>query len=290
MAKPAGRPLATVTLSVPERPTFPAPSYASAWNVCSPLAAVVESQLKLTAPLLNCAIGAPSRSSSMRAIPDPSEATIESGTPSLASNGAISRTSGGVTSFATTTARCEEMARPSRRIAWTCTLCRPFFARAVFQTATQLRALHDFVLMSSMRISTRETPSPFTEPTIWTVPVAGDGTVAVMDTPGCANVRDAVSRHPAKDRQKIERVWHKVVPSPYAEAHVCDHEQPFLRQPGYQVSLPPDPWLCVPASRRVCPSRKGSPLRGVEGQGRCQTTSGAPFEVDSSLKIRYLTR
>jgi hypothetical protein len=26
------------------------------------------------------------------------------------------------------------------------------------------------------------------------------------------------------------------------------------------VRLAPDPWLCVPASRRVCPYREGSPL------------------------------
>jgi hypothetical protein len=107
----------TVTLSVSERPRFPAPSYATASNLCSPAVAVRESQSNFTAPLLNRASGVPSRSRSIRAIPDSSKASTAIGTAPCASMGAISSTLGGVRSFATTITRREEIVRPSRRVA-----------------------------------------------------------------------------------------------------------------------------------------------------------------------------
>src|SRR5262249_38081763 len=40
------------------------------------------------------------------------------------------------------------------------------------------------------------------------------------------------------------------------EVSLAEDPLPFLRQPGRQASLP-DPWLCVPTSRWVCPFGKG---------------------------------
>jgi hypothetical protein len=114
----AGRSSRTVTLSISERPRLPAPSYATASSRCSPTVAVRGSHSNFTAALLKRASGAPSRSKSIRAIPDWSKASTTMGTAPCASVGAISSTVGGVTSFATRMTRLEEIVRPSRSVAW----------------------------------------------------------------------------------------------------------------------------------------------------------------------------
>jgi hypothetical protein len=196
--------------------------------VWAPLAAVVEFQSNITAPLLNRATGVPSRSSSIRAIPDSSDASIAIGTASIASLGALSRTLGGVMSFVTTIVRREETVRPSRRIARACTLCGPFGVPFVFHVVVHRRAAHDFALTSSIAISTRTTSSPRAEPTMRTAPAAGEGAVTVTAMRDCADANDASRTEPIKHAEMNKAVLHKAVTS-NAEAHVSAYEQPFLR-------------------------------------------------------------
>jgi hypothetical protein len=125
-------------------------------------------------------------------MPDSSEASIVIGTTLTALAGAISRTLGGVMSFATITVRRDEMARPSLSIAWAWTLCRPFRVPTVFQTTVQRRALHVFVFAPLIEITTRAMLSPRAEPTISTMPAAGDGTATLTDTLDRANANVAL--------------------------------------------------------------------------------------------------
>lgn len=178
-----------------------------------PFATVDESQSNFTVALLNRATGCPSMRSSIRAMPDASEALIAIGTAPSASIGAMSSTFGGVMSFATTTARREEMTRPSRRMASACTLCRPFDVWAVFQMVAQRRVSHDFAFTPSMEISTRTMLSPFARPTTLTFPVAGDERVMVTEMPDCADAADTLRSEPIRDAEIAQCVMRKAVTS-----------------------------------------------------------------------------
>src|SRR5262244_3200116 len=96
------------------------------------------------------------------------------------------------------TDRSAEIVRPSRRTACACTLCCPFAMATVFQETVHCRPLHDVTFAPSTKRSTRAMLPTFAEPTIWTVPVAGDGTATVTDVLDSANTSDPVRTDPIK--------------------------------------------------------------------------------------------
>src|SRR5688572_179969 len=115
-------------------------------------------------------------------------------------------------------------------------------------------------------MSSRLMPPPLADAVIWTFPVAGDGAVTVTDEFDWATANDALRSQHIKHKA-IEMIVRKGVL--LAEAHAPATNSPSFGSSAIRRCSSPDPWLCVPASRRVCLFRKGSPLLGPRRQGRC---------------------
>jgi hypothetical protein len=100
-------------------------------------------------------------------------------------------------------------------------LCGPFEVPTVFQVTTHRRTLHDFALAPSIEISIRTTPSPFADPTISTLPVAGDGAATLTDTFDWANAGDALKTDPITDATTAKCLLHKAVSSQSGGPRSC---------------------------------------------------------------------